>query len=352
MNGLTASALTAKITAYAVSVFVGVALFAAIIRIAGLENILGSVRKFSPIYAVPFLLATLAHFVAATYRWKVLLASEGAKISIWTLLKHKLIVFSVNYFTPAARLGGEPLKIFLLKRRGVKSSKTLASVVVDNFVGMGIDALVAGFALLALFFAAGVGRQVRELSFLLGVTSLAAVGGSYLLLIKRKGIFSNLMLLAGKATGLKKKKAFALVFRRIRTAEKYTRTMLIKKPKVLLKSVLFAAMSWPLTIVQYKFALLMLGVDASIVQIVFSIVALSFTSMLPVPAALGVQEAGQFSAFKMFSANPHAGVALSLVLRAKDLLLVLLSFILLSREGVNLFRILDKRGIESRRKRK
>lgn len=70
---------------------------------------------------------------------------------------------------------------------------------------------------------------------------------------------------------------------------------------------------------------------------------LSFTAFIPIPAALGVQEAGQFSAFKLMSANPHTGIALSIVLRLKDLMLLLASFVFLSQEGINVFQLINNR---------
>src|SRR3989338_5943987 len=115
------------------SLVIGFAVFALVIKLAGLENVLGAVRGFSPIYFAPFLVVSGALFWAATYRWKIVLSGEGVDVPFRTLLKYKFVVFSINYFTPAARLGGEPLKVLLLKKQRIKSSKSFASVVVDNF---------------------------------------------------------------------------------------------------------------------------------------------------------------------------------------------------------------------------
>ncbi len=324
---------------------IGFALFALVIKLAGLENILGAVRGFSPIYFAPFLVVSAALFWAATYRWKVVLSGEGIKVPFWTLLKYKLIVFSINYFTPTARLGGEPLKVLLLKQQHIKSSKSFASIVVDNFIGMGFDAAVAAIILITIVFTtAAFPSQVKELFLMTGLTSLVIVTAAYFVLIKKgKSAFSYFLEIAGRLTGTYRRRFFLVLHEKVAKSEFYMRNMLAKKPKTLFMALFYAALSWPLTLLQYKLALLTIGFDASLAQILLSIVVLSFTAMLPIPAALGVQEAGQFSAFKLFSANPHAGIALSLVLRIKDLILLLMSFFFISSEGIDVFKIVNKK---------
>lgn len=341
------------------SMIIGLALFGIVLKLAGLENIVGSVRAFSPVYFFPFLLVSFMLLLAAAYRWKSILEGEKIRISIWTLLKYKLVVFGLNYLTPSARLGGEPIKILLLKRQKVKSSKSFASVVVDNFVGMGIDAVVAALILIVIL-ATGIpfSESARKLFLALAVFALAGVTASYVLLAKKKGtVFSYLLTIAGTLTGTKKHKWFNALYEKAAKAEFYMRDMLTnrQKSKNLWLAILFASLSWPLTVLQYELALHMLGVDASITQVLISIVMLNFTTLTPIPGALGVQEAGQFSAFKLFSANPNAGIALSLVLRAKDMLFMLISLLLVSREGIGVFRLINRKltdTLNGRNKRK
>ncbi|MBI2550383.1 flippase-like domain-containing protein [Candidatus Woesearchaeota archaeon] len=341
------------------SVIIGLALFGLVLKLAGLENIAGSVRAFSPAYFFPFLLVSFMLFIAATYRWKTILEGEEIRISIWTLLKYKFVVFGLNYLTPSARLGGEPIKILLMERQNVKLSKSFASVVVDNFVGMGLDAVVASLILLVLLATgAHFSESARRLFLTLAAFALVGVTASYLLLAKKRGtVFSYLLTIAGTLTGTKKHKWFNALYEKIAKAEFYMRDMLTnrQKSKNLWLAILFASLSWPLTVLQYKLALQMLGIDVSFTQILISIIMLSFTTLVPIPGALGVQEAGQFSAFKLFSANPHAGIALSLVLRAKDMLFLLVSFLLVSREGIGVFRLINKKltdTLNGRNKRK
>ncbi|MBI2141811.1 flippase-like domain-containing protein [Candidatus Woesearchaeota archaeon] len=330
------------------SLVIGFAVFALVIKLAGLENVLGAVRGFSPIYFAPFLVVSAALFWAATYRWKIVLSGEGVNVPFWTLLKYKFVVFSINYFTPTARLGGEPLKVILLKKQRIKSSKSFASVVVDNFIGMGFDAAVAAIILITIVLTTTkFPSHVKELFLMTGLTSLGIVAAAYFVLIKKgRSVFSYLLEIVGRLTGTYKRRFFAILHEKVAKSEFYMREMLAKRPKTLFLALFYAALSWPLTLLQYKLALLTIGFDASFVQILLSVVVLSFTALLPIPAALGVQEAGQFSAFKLFSANPHAGIALSLVLRIKDIILLMVSFFFISSEGIDIFKIVNKKLAE------
>jgi hypothetical protein len=76
--------------------------------------------------------------------------------------------------------------------------------------------------------------------------------------------------------------------------------------------------------VEYKLALLLLGYDASFaaIFIVFSFVALAY--IIPVPAALGALEFGQSSASAILRVSSGIGLALSIVIRGRDMIWVFL----------------------------
>jgi glycosyltransferase 2 family protein len=327
-----------------VSLSVGIIFFIVVIKIAGLGNVLHAFGKFSPIYFVPFLFVSFLIFLITTYRWKAVLHGIGTEIPIMKLLKYKLIVFGPNYLTPSARLGGEPLKVVLLRsNHKMKTPKAAASVIVDNFIGMGFDAAIGGVIFIVLaFFALPIPQEIRMTFMLMGLFSLFLVTLIYYALVKKKTVFSHLIDFLAFLFGKSYKKMFVMLKMKVARTEYYMRTILKNRPKSALRAVFFAALTWPLTLIQYKLAILMIGVDASVTQLLLSIVVLSLTSMLPVPAALGVQEAGQFAAFRLFASNPYTGIALSLALRVKNVIMMLISFMLFSREGVSMFHSINK----------
>ncbi len=328
-----------KVTIEALSLIFGLLLFAFVVKLAGFGNVIDAIKNFSPFFLVPYILVAIAttHWAAA-YRWKFVLLSEDINVPIFTLLKYKAMIFGINYLTPVARIGGEPLKVLLLKRQQIKIPKSVASVVVDNFLGMGMDVAIAGIILIVLVFTATtLSANVKGIFLIMGIALPLLVLLLYIYLKKKTGPFTSVLKLAGRLTSMDKKKSFAAAIGKASKSEYYMRKLLVKRPRNMMFAAICAAMSWPLTVIQYKLALLMLGVDASLVQILVSVIMTNVLLLIPIPAGIGVQEAGQFSTFRFISANPQAGIALSLVLRFKDMVLLLISFLLVSHDGINIF---------------
>src|SRR3989344_3226499 len=104
------------------SAVLGSFLFVLVLFFAGFENIIVPFRKFSLFYLSLFLFITLLLHIISTLRWHSVLRYQGFRVSLAYLFKIKIIGSSINYITPAARVGGEPLRGFLAKKRlGVKS---------------------------------------------------------------------------------------------------------------------------------------------------------------------------------------------------------------------------------------
>ena len=331
--------LPKKLIVKILSTLAGLAIFGLVVKLAGFHNLMESVRNFSPRFLIPYVLVAIAttHWAAA-YRWKFVLLSEGVNVPLITLFKYKALIFGLNYLTPVARLGGEPLKVVLLKRQHIPVPKSIASVIIDNFLGMGVDVLIAGIVLIALVFSAvNLSPDIKGIFLLMGMVFPLVVMLVFLYLKKKAGPFSTILNAIGRIGNIGKKKLFLAISSKAAMSEYYMRKLLVKRPKNMVFATIYAAMSWPMTVIQYKLALLMLGVDASISQILLSVIMMNVTLLIPIPGAIGVQEAGQFSTFRILSDNPNAGIALSFLLRLKDMVLLLISLILAFKEGTGIF---------------
>ena len=54
--------------------------------------------------------------VSMTARWWVILRSENPNIPFLQLVRYRLAVFGLSYFTPGPQVGGEPLQVIYLQR--------------------------------------------------------------------------------------------------------------------------------------------------------------------------------------------------------------------------------------------
>ena len=92
---------------------------------------------------------------------------------------------------------------------------------------------------------------------------------------------------------------------------------------------------WILMFFEFKLALLLLGYNASFVAIFifFSLVGIAY--IIPVPAALGALEFGQSSASVMLGISKSVGLALSIIIRSRDMIWVFLGLSYLALHKIN-----------------
>ena len=55
---------------------------------------------------------TAAVILAMTARWWIILRADNPGIPFWPLIRYRLAVFGLSYFTPGPQVGGEPLSEF------------------------------------------------------------------------------------------------------------------------------------------------------------------------------------------------------------------------------------------------
>jgi uncharacterized membrane protein YbhN (UPF0104 family) len=97
---------------------------------------------------------------------------------------------------------------------------------------------------------------------------------------------------------------------------------------------MLSLLSWAIMFIEYKIVLTIVGYpDASLASVFLIISLLGAAYLVPIPMALGSLEASQVSAFALTSMRSAAGVALALVVRAKDLAWAIIAFIALSFFG-------------------
>jgi uncharacterized protein (TIRG00374 family) len=326
----------------AFSMFVmGIVLFISMLRIAGVDNIIEPFKKFSLFYLILFLLTVPVLQAISTMRWATILKYQGIKVPFLILLRYKIIGAAISYVTPASRIGGEPVRALLFKEKfGLKSKQAFPAIIMETTLGMFIDVVLIALILLTMLLFSGLHGQVAGIALVLSLVAIVLLTLFYHTLIKRLGPFSFVIRVGfflTKSIYLKK------LIRKMVDVEKVIAEFLHFKKKGLAQAILVSMLSWPVTFLQYKFALLSIGFDASAIIIFLSIIATTLTALVPIPAALGIQEVGHLSVFGLI-ASPGIGIALTLLIRFKDILLTLAGLLMLSHEGLSIFEILKQKN--------
>jgi glycosyltransferase 2 family protein len=245
-------------------------------------------------------------------RWWLLLRSLGWKVPLLALVTYRLAGSGISYFTPGPQLGGEPLQVHLLHTRmGVSLEDALSSVFFDRLV----DGL-ANFTFLLIGCLIGVTSGMLA-GYLPSWIWVLALG----LFIFPAGHLLALRLdvrpatwLVSRLNAVRLKGAQALVAQ----SEAQISRLIQEKPGVLVAVLFVSLLVWIGALLEFWLCLRYLGIQASLSDAIGSLTLARFAFLVPVPGGLGALETSQRFAAQLLGWGAAAGIAISLVIRARD----------------------------------
>jgi uncharacterized protein (TIRG00374 family) len=179
---------------------IGVLLLVLLIRKIGVQSILDNIGSLG-IRLIPIFAISLLWFLLYTFAWMQFLSRVGDGIPFWRLFRIKAAGEAVNTLTPANFLGGDPLRIHLLKKN-FQTLEGAASVVVDRTLHSTATLLVVLFGIIASFVT--FNRLPSNIKFGVPIVMIIAMLFMIFILVhQHKGFFSLLMSLC-KRLGIKK----------------------------------------------------------------------------------------------------------------------------------------------------
>jgi glycosyltransferase 2 family protein len=325
---------TTKNIMLAIFVIVGLAAIIFIYKTIKISEVIATLSNATWLLLLYYLLIQFTMVNLLTWRWKVVLQSQGVShISFRKLNNYRLVGQAVSFLTPAGKLGGDPVRAGITaSREGVPFEKSLASVVIDRTID--VSSALAFFIL---------GVMIMLLSFVIPpilATTLVIICSLALVLIvvfnyrmiKGKEFFYHIF----KFLGLTKIKKFKNFERKLKDVESLIIKFYHEDTKYFYYAVGISFLSWVLMFFEYKVAGLMVGHNLTPLQafLVFSFIGAAY--ILPVPMGLGSLEASQITAFSIMRISTAAGLALSFLVRLKDLTLAIIGVALLGMYGFSL----------------
>jgi len=112
-----------------VFLIVGLVALVGIVLHIGLESILQAVSQLGSFPLVIILLPMILVYGLEAWGWRLTLGAYADRVGFLRLWAIRMAGETVNVTTPAAYVGGEPLKAYLLKRYGVPMVEGMASVI-------------------------------------------------------------------------------------------------------------------------------------------------------------------------------------------------------------------------------
>ena len=298
------------------------------IRKAPLPEIWNTLRQLQLWQVATLLGLNLFIFVLITLRWWIIVRAENKHIPYFPLLLVRIAVFGVSYFTFGPHVGGEPLQIFSLQRRyKLTFTHATASVIMDKLLE-----LLANFFLLAVGLTAIVQAGMLSTngsSSWLSLTVLIILCGwppvHIIFLFKRKYPVSAVL----RSIPFIKKDSKVVRF--VAASERLAGTFCRRHFSSLIAAIgvsVFAALGM---VTEFALIAHFLQIHLPFWQTVASWTAGWLSLLAPLPGGLGALEASQVFALGAFGISAASAIGVTLLMRARDLLIGGLGLLFASR---------------------
>ncbi len=295
------------------ALFAGAALFVSLIAYEGVDEVLAAFAAAG--WGLALVVAYNVVILAANAAGWASLIPRDCRPAALLILAMRWMGNAVNQMLPVAQVGGEILRARLLAQSGVPGAVAGAGVVADMTAGLATQGVFAVFGAFLLVLNGGgsdvlpIAVGLCGLAGLLGVFFWAQKSGGFMRLarfIERGASGRKLTALTGGAAALDQA-----------VSDIYAR------PAPFLFCCLWRLAAWTLFAVETWLILRLLGYPITLGEaiVVESFVQVLRTIGFMVPGALGIQEGGYLALGAMAGVPPDAALALSLVKRARDLIL-------------------------------
>jgi uncharacterized protein (TIRG00374 family) len=289
-----------------------------------LTDIWGTLRKLHLWQIFALLGLNVIIYILVTLRWWLIVHAEKKDISFLPLLATRIAVFGVSYFTLGPQVGGETLQVLVLQRNyGMTYTRATSTVVMDKLLEFLANLVLLGVGLTAIV-RAGI-FSANEPSSFAGLVGLLA-----LLLWTPIHIF---LMYHGKypVSAVLRKFSNNKFVRFVAAAERLAGTF-CRRHLLALVSAIFVSMFAALGMVIEFFCITsFLGIHLSFWQIIAVWMAGWLAFLVPLPGGLGALEASQVFAFGTFGISAVLAISVTLLIRARDLLIGGLGLLLAGR---------------------
>ncbi len=310
------------------------------LRNAPLADILALLRQLTASQLAWLLALNSGIFALITARWWLILRAESSRVTFLPLVGYRLAAFGLSYFTPGPQVGGEPLQIIYLQRNyGLTFARATSAVIMDKLLEF-----LANFLFLAVGFGA-VARSGMLLEYALPAWLTLPFAlflfwplAHILLMYFGKYPFSALLapFLRLRHRALKKVEEkfpknprsqrslwvnFLNLLRLVSISERLAGLFCRRHLGYLLLALTASLLAWVGMVYEYVYMLACLRADLDFSQALASLTIVRLSFLMPMPAGLGTLEASQVLAVTAFGLPAALGISLSLLMRARDLLI-------------------------------
>lgn len=251
-------------------------------------------------------------------RWWIILSTYHYRLPYLKLSAYRTVGFAISYFSPGTQFGGEPLLAYLVQsRHQVPGTVSVAAVALDKSIELfaNFTFLILGIALTLGF---GLINNIAQPGLIIGAGVFLLFPFIYWLTL-RLGKFP----LSAMSRRLPSKFLFHPILTKlpdfITETEMQVALIFRNRPWLIVWMFFISALVWLLMILEYGLMAYFLGARLDVLQTVAGYTASRIAFLAPIPGSVGLLEASQAMAMKSFGYTSALGISLSLLMRARDL---------------------------------
>lgn len=254
---------------------------------------------------------------AMTARWWIIVRADHPAIPFLTLVRYRLAVFGLSYFTPGPQVGGEPLQVIYLQRNhGIPFARATAAVIMDKLLEFLANFILIGVGLTAAVRVGLISRPGVQVSASMIPMLAVLVWPVVHLILLYHGKYPISRLLRSAASLIGSPGWVRLIMVAERMAASFTHRRL----RSLLIALGFSLIAWAGMALEYFLIASFLQADLSFAQTLAALTAALVAFLMPLPGGLGALEASQVYALSAMGYAPAVGISLSLIMRGRDIL--------------------------------
>lgn len=266
---------------------------------------------------MPIVAQEIVAIVANTLGWRAAFPGGAHAVSFRRLAAQRLAGDAINFVTPTASLGGEIVRVRLLRDR-VATTTAAASVAIAKLsqtVGQ-VAFVVLGLAALALM----TGRRDHPalgVGVLIGAAAMSAVT-ALVLLAQRRGLFAP-ALRALVAVGLPV--SIEGLAERLERLDREIAAFHTSERRRFVWSSLWFALGWAAGLIEASLILHFLHIPVTLERVLaIEVLSIAIDGMFFfVPAKIGTQEGGKVLIFTLLGLAPAQGLSFALLRRIREL---------------------------------
>jgi len=266
-------------------------------------------------------------YLLITARWWIIVQAENKNISYLPMIDVRVAVFGISYFTIGPQVGGEPLQVIYLRRKyGLTYTRATSTVVMDKLLELLANFVLLVFGLTGIIQAGILSRSGNPpLVSLIVLSALVAWPLIHIILLYKK--IYPLSALLQTISFIKNSKAI----RFIRASEHLAGRFCQRHPRALFAAIFISLIAAIGMVSEYFLMTSFLQIHLSFWQTVAAWTSGWLSFLVPLPGGLGALEASQVFALGFFGISAASAISVTLVMRARDLLIGGLGLVLAGR---------------------